>query len=183
VKRFTIIRLLALPLLAAAFWPSTGALARPTGAPSQATPALGPLTIRPKQVRVGQLLTISGRTTAFVQFLPPFITVQSTHKHRVDRGPGPCGGTQSEPIASFTKPGGGSGGPGTRQHPPSGTHWQVRFRIPAHMDSSTIDGRPITIPTPPGTYTIVATGLGLDFCTLPTTSTAQFSVGRLHIVP
>jgi hypothetical protein len=165
-------------------WTRNAVLARSVGTSLYAAqPNLGRMTVQPKNVHVGQTITLRGVTHGFVQFLPPFITIQSARTQTVHFGPGPCQGRRREPVASFTKPGGGSGGPGTRQNPPSGTAWKVHIRIPAHMDQVGSAGKTMTVPTPPGRYLVIAVGVGLDFCTLPTTSNATFSEGHLQIIP
>jgi hypothetical protein len=137
--------------------------------------------VRPAVVRVGGTLTISGRVQGMVQFLPPFVLVQSVATRVVNAGRGLCGGKHPSPLASFIVPGGGSGGPHTRKNPPVGTRWSVRFKIPAVMAGPVVEGKSSTVRTPPGAYRVAAVGVGLDYCTIPARSDQAFSVGRFRI--
>jgi hypothetical protein len=130
---------------------------------------------------VGDTLTISGRVQGRVQFLPPFVIVQSVATRFVDAGNGLCGGKHRAPVASFAVNGGGSGGPHTRQNPPAGTRWTVRIKIPPAMNGPAMNGRSAPVHTPPGAYRIGAVGVGLDYCTLPAHSNGAFSIGSFEI--
>lgn len=151
-------------------------------APAQA-PNLGWMTVRPQRARVGDAVTVNGRTRGFVQFLPPFVMMQSAVRHTIYAARrGLCGNTRVEPVAySVVVPGGGMAGSRSRQNPPSGTAWTVTFRVPAMMHQTSGSGRQVTVRTPPGMYYLSAVGVGIDFCTLPTTSSRTVSVATLVI--
>jgi hypothetical protein len=147
-------------------------------------PALGPMTVLPSVAHIGQTITITGRTTGHVSFLPPFVLLQSAQTVTIKFGPGFCFGTARQPAASATVIiGGGSGRKGSRQNPPAGSSWRVHFRVPATMTRFRGDYSIVTVPTPPGKYYISAIAAGMDGpCGLVTKGDAYWTVATITIV-
>ena len=147
-------------------------------------PNLGWITVQPRRARVGDQVTLSGRTRGFVQFLPPFVMMQSAGRHTIHvTRRGLCGNTRIEPLAyAVVIRGGGMGGAGSRQSPRTGTPWKATFRVPPRMNQTSSGGRQITIRTQPGLYYLSAVGVGIDYCTLPRTSNQTVSVATITVV-
>jgi hypothetical protein len=147
-------------------------------------PALGPMTVLPSVAHIGQMVTITGRTTGHVLFLPPFVLLQSAQTVAIKFGPGPCDGTTRQPVASASViNGGGSGGKGSRQNPPAGSSWRVHFRVPATMTRFRGGYGIVTVPTPSGKYYISAIAAGMDGpCGLVSKGGVYWTVATITIV-
>jgi hypothetical protein len=133
----------------------------------------GPITVTPSSARVGQVVTIRGRTVGKVFAVPPFIlmyTVTMIRRPRKEEGgnwwcpPRTAGGPQQ---------GNSTTGPlgvavvaelGTHHSPQGGFKWKVTFRVPTSLTSTTTNGNSIKIPTPKGIYRFVMVYAPVEAC-------------------
>jgi hypothetical protein len=146
--------------------------------------ALGPMNVQPARVRVGQIVTITGRITGRVQFLPPFVEIQSSRTVPAHMAPGPCQGTSTVSAAQkVVVNGGGSGGKGSRPNPPAGTAWKVQFRVPKVMTRLKNDLPTIKVTPPTGMYYITAIAAGMEPpCGLSTKGGVYVTVATIKLV-
>jgi hypothetical protein len=146
--------------------------------------APGALTIQPAAARVGQLVTLSGRTTGGELFLPPVVQMASFKVHTVSRSTAvQCGGIAAEPVAFGQVV---NGGPYMANGAPAGQAWQVSFRVPAQLSTYAKAGNgnngPIT--TPPGAYRLIASFGPAFFCpaVLPKIQGQLITTGNLTVL-
>jgi hypothetical protein len=132
------------------------------------SPAEGPIMVRPSRAKVGQLVTVSGRTIGPSHFqLPPGVFLASLARlqhpashNNLPIGPwganGSCTAGNGQLAVSDIAP---VSSTATRPSPrglfPKNSAWSVTFRVPATMDSESPSGRATRIPTPPGTYVLL----------------------------
>jgi hypothetical protein len=156
-------------------------LAMPAGV-LPATATNGSFVVQPAAARVGQTVTLSGRTRGGEMFLPPFVQMASAKLHTDSRPTtAQCGGTAAEPVAF------GQVVPAGRylaRGAPAGKTWQVSFKVPARL-TTYAGGIQRQIPTPPGVYRLVASFGPAFFCpsALPTARGEFALAGRLTVRP
>jgi hypothetical protein len=156
-------------------------LAMPAGV-LPATASNGSFAVQPAAARVGQTVTLSGRTRSGEVFLPPFVQMASARLHTVSRPTNAqCGGTAPEPVAfgQVAPP-----GPYTAKGAPAGKAWRVSFKVPARL-TTYAGGTETQIPTPPGAYRLVA-GFGPAFIcpsALPTARSEFALAASLTVLP
>lgn len=145
---------------------------------------LGPLTVRPKQARIRDWVTISGKTRGPIQWLPPYVLLQRKHTKVVHFGPGPCGGRLVVPAEDKTvKLGGGVNGKASQKNPPVGTVWSVRFRVPRRMNQPYGNRQARLVPTPLAKYRIVAIAASMDaLCGPVKQSSTYVSINSFRVV-
>ena len=133
-------------------------LAMPAGI-LPATASNGSFAVQPAAARVGQTVTLSGRTRGGEVFLPPFVQMASAAPHTVSRPTDvQCGGTAPEPVAfgQVAPP-----GPYRAKGAPAGKSWRLSFKVPPRL-TTYAGGTETRIPTPSGVYRLVA-GFGPAF--------------------
>ena len=152
--------------------------------PSGVLPA-GALSVQPAAAKVGQSVTLSGRTVGGEVFLPPFVQMASVKLHTVSRSSlVQCGGAASEPVAFGQVV---NSGPYLAKGAPAGMAWQASFRIPARLTTYSQAGKggDTPIPTPPGVYRLVAAFGPAFFCpaVLPTTHGQFVLAANVTVLP
>jgi hypothetical protein len=159
-------------------------LTMPSGVLPAASAAPGTLIIQPPAAKVGQLVTLSGRTAGGELFLPPVVQMGSLLVHTVSRSTQvQCGGTAAEPVAFGQVV---NGGPYIATGAPAGQPWQVTFRVPAQLSTyaKAVKGNNGPIATPAGAYRLIASFGPAFFCpaVLPKIQGQLIETGNLTVL-
>jgi hypothetical protein len=137
--------------------------------------------VQPTQLRVGEMVTITGRTRGYVQFLPPLVIMASTRTVPAHY-PGPCRQQVIQPAAEATVvQSGDRGGRGSRKNPRAGTIWRVTFRTPRVMSRAGENLSTVKVTPPPGQYYLAAIAVGIDLCSVPTKSGFGITVATVTL--
>jgi hypothetical protein len=159
-------------------------LTMPSGVLPAASAAPGTLIIQPPAAKVGQSVTLSGRTAGGELFLPPVVQMGSLRVHTVSRSTEvQCGGTAAEPVAFGQVV---NGGPYIATGAPAGQAWQVTFRVPAQLSTyaKAVKGNNGAIATPAGAYRLIASFGPAFFCpaVLPKIQGQLIETGNLTVL-